>query len=169
MNTGSSPGSRTVYYETTAFVNIHPLPYEDIISYDQLTPLPVSDTRLFCDHDGLTISRLNGIWEVTEQNDNLGGYIELGSSAPPMPADFHGLSVLWNLHHDGAQGDVDVSCECELTEGWESGWEGDSPWIESEIEQEEKSGARAPGRSPEPCRHADGEERNEQATRSRRR
>lgn len=132
-----------VYYETTAFVNAHPLPYDGIISYDEVTPLPTWDTRLFCDQEGFTISRLNGIWEVTEHNDNLGGYVELGSNPPPVAADFQDLSVLWNLYRDKTQGEIDGGCDCELSEGWESGWQGGSPWIEWQIEHE-------PGPAPRP-------------------
>ncbi|MBE2217583.1 MAG: hypothetical protein IAE90_05230 [Ignavibacteria bacterium] len=86
-----------VYYQTTEFVNNHPLPEPNIISYEQLFP-DVSDPRLFCDEDGRTISRLNGIWKVTEQNTRNGGYVDLGST-PPVNFSLFTLVNLWNYHH----------------------------------------------------------------------
>jgi hypothetical protein len=121
-----------IYYQTTAFVNNHPLPEPNIISYEQLFP-PVSDPRLFCDEDGRTISRLNGIWKVTEQNTRNGGYVDLGS-IPPVNFTLFTLVNLWNNNFPDNLGN---SCRCSITGGWTSGWEGGSPWIDSLISHEE--------------------------------
>lgn len=121
-----------IYYQTTDFVNNHPLPEPNIISYEQLFP-PVSDPRLFCDEDGLTISRLNGIWKVTEQNTRIGGYVDLGS-IPPVNFTLFTLVNLWNNNFPDNLGS---SCRCRLAVGWTSGWEGGSPWIDSLIDAEE--------------------------------
>lgn len=124
--------SDIVYYQTTEFVNNHPLPEPNIISYEQLFPV-VSDPRLFCDEDGLTISRLNGIWKVTEHNTRNGGSVDLGS-IPPVNFSLFTLVNLWNNNHPDNLGN---SCRCRLTGGWTSGWQGGSPWIDSLIDAEE--------------------------------
>jgi hypothetical protein len=115
-----------VYYLNSGF-NVTP----SMISYHQI----INPHGLYCNNMGHTISNTGGIWEITETNPNINGGI-INLSQAPIPCDFFTLANLWNAQNPGSG--VENSCrECEIAEGWESGWEGESEWIAWQIEHEE--------------------------------
>jgi hypothetical protein len=122
-----------IYYENNDFVNLHSPALSPYISFEHII-VPVGASTLYCNKQDIVQSPLYGIWKVKETNPRTyGGIIELGSN-PPVNSSFFTYVNLWNSYFPD---NLDNGCGCDIEEGWESGWEGESEWIEAEIEAEE--------------------------------